>query len=114
MFDEIRRVFAMTREAKIRGYGAGRFSFNAREGRCEACLGLGQRRIPMHFLPDLYVTCEECGGKRFNRQTLEVRFKGKSIGDVLEMRVDESRELFDAIPRSCAGSTRCTTSGWVT
>ena len=85
MFDEIRRVFAATREAKIRGYRAGRFSFNSREGRCELCLGLGQRRIPMNFLPDLFVTCEECQGKRFNQPTLEVRFKGKSIGDVLEL-----------------------------
>ncbi len=102
-FDEIRRVFAMTREAKIRGYGAGRFSFNAKGGRCEVCKGLGRRRIPMHFLPDLHVTCEECGGKRFNRQTLEVRFKGKSIGDVLEMRVDESRAFFDAVPRVLRG-----------
>ena len=103
LFDEIRRVFAMTREARIRGYGAGRFSFNARGGRCEVCLGLGQRRIPMHFLPDLHVTCEECGGKRYNRQTLEVRFKGKSIGDTLEMRVDESRAFFDAVPRVLQG-----------
>jgi excinuclease ABC subunit A len=99
VFDEIRRVFATTREAKIRGYGAGRFSFNARGGRCEACQGLGLRRIPMQFLPDLHVTCEECGGQRFNRQTLEVRFKGRSIGDVLAMRVDESRTFFDAVPR---------------
>jgi excinuclease ABC subunit A len=99
LFDEIRRVFAMTREARIRGYGPGRFSFNARGGRCEMCLGLGHRRIPMNYLPDLYVTCEECGGQRYNRQTLEVRFKGKSIGDVLEMRVDESRSVFDAVPR---------------
>ena len=98
-FDQIRRVFATTREAKIRGYRASRFSFNAKGGRCEACQGLGQRRIPMHFLPDLHVTCEECGGKRFNRQTLEVRFKGKSIGDVLEMRVDESLSFFAAVPR---------------
>ena len=103
LFAEIRRVFAMTREAKIRGYGASRFSFNAKGGRCEACQGLGQRKIPMHFLPDLHVTCDECGGKRFNRQTLEVRFKGKSIGDVLEMRVDECRELFDAVPRVLRG-----------
>jgi len=99
VFDEIRRVFAATREAKIRGYRAGRFSFNSREGRCEHCLGLGQRRIPMKFLPDLFITCEECQGKRFNQPTLEVRFKGKSIGDVLELRVDESRVLFQAIPK---------------
>ena len=103
LFDEVRRVFALTREAKIRGYGASRFSFNAKGGRCEACHGLGQRRLPMHFLPDLHVTCEVCGGKRFNRQTLEVKFKGKSIGDVLEMRVDESRGLFEAVPRVLRG-----------
>ena len=103
VFDEVRRVFALTREAKIRGYGAGRFSFNAKGGRCEACRGLGERRLPMHFLPDLHVTCEVCGGKRFNRQTLEVKFKGKSIGDVLEMRVDESRRLFEAVPRVLRG-----------
>ena len=103
VFDEIRRVFAATREAKIRGYGAGRFSFNAKGGRCEVCQGLGRRRIPMHFLPDLHVTCEECAGKRFSRQTLEVRFKGKSIGDVLEMRVDESRAFFDAVPKVLRG-----------
>jgi excinuclease ABC subunit A len=103
VFDAIRRVFAATREAKIRGYGAGRFSFNAKGGRCEACQGLGRRRIPMQFLPDLHVTCEECGGQRFNRPTLEVRFKGRSIGDVLEMRVDESRSFFDAVPRVLQG-----------
>ncbi|HZW33693.1 MAG TPA: excinuclease ABC subunit UvrA, partial [Isosphaeraceae bacterium] len=103
VFDAIRRVFAATREAKIRGYGAGRFSFNAKGGRCEACQGLGQRRIPMQFLADLHVTCEECGGQRFNRQTLEVRFKGKSIGDVLAMRVDESRTFFDAVPQVLQG-----------
>jgi excinuclease ABC subunit A len=93
----------MTREAKIRGFGASRFSFNAKGGRCEFCQGLGQRKIPMRFLPDLYVTCDECGGKRFNRQTLEVRFKGKSIGDVLAMRVDECRTLFEAVPRVLQG-----------
>ncbi len=103
LFDEIRRVFALTREAKVRGFGAARFSFNARGGRCEVCQGLGRRRIPMHYLPDLHITCEECGGTRYNRPTLEVRFKGKSIGDVLQMRVDESRSLFDAIPRVLRG-----------
>jgi excinuclease ABC subunit A len=105
LFDDVRRVFALTREAKIRGYGASRFSFNATGGRCEACHGLGQRRLPMHFLPDLHVTCEVCGGKRFNRQTLEVKFKGKSIGDILDMRVDDSRRLFDAVPRVLRGLT---------
>jgi excinuclease ABC subunit A len=103
LFNEVRRVFALTREAKIRGYGAGRFGFNAKGGRCEACRGLGQRRLPMHFLPDLHVTCEVCGGKRFNRQTLEVKFKGASIGDVLEMRVDQGRQLFAAVPRVLRG-----------
>jgi excinuclease ABC subunit A len=102
-FDEIRRVFAATREAKLRGFRAGRFSFNSREGRCELCLGLGQRRIPMNFLPDLFITCEECQGLRFNRPTLEVRFKGKSIGEVLLMRVDECREVFQAIPKVMRG-----------
>ena len=103
VFDEIRRVFALTREAKLRGYGAARFSFNAKGGRCEVCKGLGRRRIPMHFLPDLQVTCEECAGKRFNRQTLEVRFKGMSISDILEMRVDASRAFFDPVPKVVRG-----------
>ncbi len=103
VFREIRRVFAATREARLRRFRASRFSFNAPAGRCEACLGLGQRTIAMRFFPDLTVTCEECCGKRFNRQTLEVHFKGKSIGDMLEMRVDEARELFQAVPRVLAG-----------
>jgi excinuclease ABC subunit A len=103
VFSEIRRVFAKTRQAKIRGYRSSRFSFNAKGGRCEACWGLGQRKIPMHFLPDLYVTCDECNGKRFNRQTLEVLFKGLSIGDVLERRVDECRQIFDAVPKVSHG-----------
>lgn len=99
LYDEIRKVFAYTREAKLRGYSASRFSFNVKGGRCEACEGQGMRRVEMNFLPDLFVRCDACGGKRFNRQTLEARFKGKSIGDVLEMRVDESREFFDAQPK---------------
>jgi excinuclease ABC subunit A len=103
LFGEVRRVFALTREAKIRGYGASRFSFNAKGGRCEVCQGLGQRKIPMRFLPDLFVTCDECGGTRFNRQTLEVRWKGKSISDVLAMRVDDCRSLFAAVPRVLQG-----------
>ncbi|MGO9601073.1 MAG: excinuclease ABC subunit UvrA [Isosphaeraceae bacterium] len=102
-FDQIRRVFAATRQAKMRGYSAARFSFNARGGRCEACEGQGRRRIPMQFLPDLFVVCDECQGQRFNRQTLEVRFKGKSIGEVLELRVDEARPTFDAQPRVLPG-----------
>ncbi|APW62660.1 excinuclease ABC subunit UvrA [Paludisphaera borealis] len=103
VFDQIRRVFATTREARMRGYGAPRFSFNVKGGHCETCEGQGRRRIPMQFLPDLFVVCEECQGKRFNRQTLEVLFKDKSIGDVLNLRVDEARAFFDAQPRVLPG-----------
>lgn len=103
VFDAIRRVFAATRQARMRGYGAARFSFNARGGRCVVCEGQGRRRIPMQFLPDLSVTCEECQGQRFNRQTLEIRFKGMSIGDVLELRVDEARTFFESQPRVLPG-----------
>jgi excinuclease ABC subunit A len=99
LFDEIRRLYARTREAKVRGYKASRFSFNARGGRCEACEGQGVRKVSMSFLADMFVRCEVCAGKRFNPQTLEVRFKGKSIGDVLETRVDEALVLFDAQPK---------------
>jgi excinuclease ABC subunit A len=103
VYDEIRKVFARTREAKLRGYSASRFSFNVKGGRCEACEGQGMRRVEMNFLPDLYVLCESCRGKRFNRQTLEIRFKGRSIGDVLDMRVDEARAMFDAQPKVIRG-----------
>ncbi len=103
VFDEIRKVFAVTREAKLRGYKANRFSFNVQGGRCETCQGQGERRIEMQFLPDLYVTCESCNGLRFNRPTLEVRYKGHSIGSVLQLRVDEALPLFDAVPRVRAG-----------
>ena len=99
VFDEIRQVFARTKEAKIRGYGPGRFSFNAKGGRCEGCQGQGVRKIEMNFLPDLYVLCETCEGSRYNPQTLEPRFKGRSIGDVLQMRVDDARLLFEAVPK---------------
>jgi excinuclease ABC subunit A len=99
VYDEIRKVFARTREAKLRGYGASRFSFNVKGGRCEACEGQGMRRIEMNFLPDMFVPCDVCGGRRFNRQTLEVRFKGRSIGDVLAMRVVEGLAFFDAQPK---------------
>ncbi len=99
VFDEIRKVFAKTREAKVRGYLASRFSFNVKGGRCETCQGQGVRKVEMNFLPDLYVLCEACEGLRYNPQTLECRFKGRSIGDVLQMRVDEARALFDAIPK---------------
>jgi excinuclease ABC subunit A len=98
-FDIIRELFSMVPEAKIRGYAPGRFSFNVKGGRCESCEGDGIIKIEMHFLPDVYVPCEVCKGKRYNAQTLEVRYKGKTIADVLEMRVDEAVELFAAIPR---------------
>ncbi|MBN2446976.1 MAG: excinuclease ABC subunit UvrA, partial [Phycisphaerae bacterium] len=96
VFDEIRRLYAKTKEARIRGYGASRFSFNAKGGRCEACQGQGVRRIEMHFLPDVFVECQECRGTRYNRETLEVRYRGKSIADVLNMRVEESLRFFDS------------------
>ena len=99
VLDEIRKVFARTREAKVRGYAASRFSFNVKGGRCETCQGQGVRKVEMNFLPDLYVRCEACEGLRYNPQTLECRFKAKSIGDVLRMRVDEARELFANIPK---------------
>jgi excinuclease ABC subunit A len=98
-FDLIRELFSMTPEAKMRGYTPGRFSFNVKGGRCEACQGDGVIKIEMHFLPDVYVPCEVCKGKRYNAQTLEVKYKGKSIADVLAMRVDEAAELFSTIPR---------------
>jgi excinuclease ABC subunit A len=98
VFDEIRTVFAGTREAKMRGYKPGRFSFNIRGGRCEACEGDGLIRIEMNFLPDVYIECEECKGKRYNRETLEVKYKGKSIADVLDMSVEEALKLFENIP----------------
>ncbi|MCE5268163.1 MAG: excinuclease ABC subunit UvrA [Planctomycetaceae bacterium] len=94
VFDEIRKVFANTRDARQRGYKAGRFSFNLKGGRCEECQGQGQRRIEMNFLPDLYVDCPVCEGKRFNRQTLEIRYRDRSIADVLDMRVEEAVEFF--------------------
>ncbi|MEN6498746.1 MAG: hypothetical protein ABFD16_30945 [Thermoguttaceae bacterium] len=98
MFDEIRKVFAGTREAKRRGYTAGRFSFNVKGGRCEECQGQGQQKIEMNFLPDLYVTCPACQGKRFNQQTLEVLYRDQSIADVLDMRVDDARGFFENFP----------------
>jgi excinuclease ABC subunit A len=94
-FDEIRKVFANTRDAKQRGYKAGRFSFNVKGGRCEECQGQGQRRIEMNFLPDIYVACPVCEGKRFNRQTLEIRYRDRSIADVLDMQVEEAAEFFE-------------------
>jgi excinuclease ABC subunit A len=99
LFDHIRELYAQTPDAKVRGYKPGRFSFNVRGGRCETCKGDGQIKIEMHFLPDVYVPCETCKGARYNRETLEVRFKGKSIADVLEMSVEEALKFFAKIPK---------------
>jgi excinuclease ABC subunit A len=99
IFTPIRELYSLTPEAKVRGYKPGRFSFNVRGGRCETCKGDGTIKIEMHFLPDVYVPCETCGGKRYNRETLEVRFKGRSIADVLEMSVEEALRFFAKIPK---------------
>jgi excinuclease ABC subunit A len=99
VFDHIRQLFTQTQEARARGYKPGRFSFNVKGGRCEVCRGDGQIKIEMHFLPDVYVPCEQCHGKRYNRETLEVRFKGKSIADVLEMSVEEAVSFFENVPK---------------
>lgn len=98
VLDEIRKVFAATRESKTRGFNASRFSFNSAAGRCELCKGHGLQRIPMNFLSDLFVSCPRCGGKRFNRQTLQVRFKGANVADVLAMTIDEAAEFFENVP----------------
>ncbi len=99
VFDDIRDVFTNTKEAKIRGYDKGRFSFNVKGGRCEACFGDGVKKIEMHFLPDVYVPCEVCKGTRYNRETLEIKFKGKNVAQVLDMTVEEAYEFFDSIPK---------------
>ncbi len=99
VFDDIRDVFTNTKEAKIRGYDKGRFSFNVKGGRCEACWGDGVKKIEMHFLPDVYVPCDVCKGKRYNKETLDIKFKGKSISDVLDMRVTEALDFFENIPK---------------
>src|SRR5438270_9838058 len=99
LFDHIRDLFSLTQEARARGYKPGRFSFNVKGGRCEVCRGDGQIKIEMHFLPDVYVPCEQCHGKRYNRETLDVRFKGKTIADVLEMPIEEALEFFAHIPK---------------
>jgi len=99
VFDLIRKLFSMTREAKIRGYKAGRFSFNVKGGRCEYCRGQGTKKIEMHFLPDIYVTCQNCKGKRYNPETLQVTYKGKNIADVLDMRIEESLDFFANFPK---------------
>ena len=99
VFDHIRELYSKTKEARARGYAPGRFSFNVKGGRCEVCKGDGQIKIEMHFLPDVYVPCEQCDGRRYNRETLEVRFKGKTIADVLDMSVEDALEFFDRIPK---------------
>lgn len=99
VFDNIRDLFADTSEAKIRGYQKGRFSFNVKGGRCEACKGDGIIKIEMHFLPDVYVPCEVCHGTRYNRETLEVKYKGKNIAEVLDLRIEEALEFFENIPK---------------
>jgi excinuclease ABC subunit A len=99
LFDQIRELFSKTPEARARGYKPGRFSFNVKGGRCEVCRGDGQIKIEMHFLPDVYVPCEQCHGKRYNRETLEVRFKGKNISDILEMPIEEAHQFFAHIPK---------------
>src|SRR5439155_26371613 len=99
VFDEIRKTFAKTRDAKIRCYEGGRFSFNVKGGRCEACQGQGVKCIEMHFLPDVYVACEVCHGTRYNAETLEIHFRGKTIADVLNMTVEEAVQFFDNHPK---------------
>ena len=99
VMDEIRQLFVKTKEAQIRGYKPGRFSFNVKGGRCEKCQGEGGIKIEMHFLPDIMVKCGSCKGKRYNPQTLEIKYKGKSISDVLQMSVDEAFEFFAPIPK---------------
>lgn len=99
VFDGIRDVFASTKEAKLRGYDKGRFSFNVKGGRCEACQGDGVKKIEMHFLPDVYVPCEECHGTRYNKETLQVKYKNRNIHDVLNMRVEEAITFFENIPK---------------
>jgi excinuclease ABC subunit A len=98
VMDEIRKVFAATPEARSRGYTAGRFSMNTKGGRCEACAGYGTKKVEMHFLPDVWVTCKECNGRRFNRQTLEVNYKGRNIAEVLDMDVQQALDFFASIP----------------
>ncbi len=99
IFDDVRKLFTQTKEAKIRGYLPGRFSFNVKGGRCEACQGQGVKKIEMHFLPDVFVTCETCRGRRYNRETLEVTYRHKTIADVLDLTVEDAVDFFEAHPR---------------
>ncbi len=114
VFDNIRKLFAETTEAKIRGYMPGRFSFNVKGGRCDACSGDGTLKIEMNFLPDVYVPCEVCHGARYNRETLEVHFKGKTIADVLDMPIEEAAEFFAAVPAISRHMKTSATSGSAT
>ena len=116
VFDQIRRVFAQTREAKVRGYGPGRFSFNVKGGRCEVCQGQGVRKVEMHFLPNVYVTCRECKGTRFGRETLEITYRTKTIADILAMRVSEALRFFENFPRIVAllGTLEAVGMGYIT
>ena len=100
LFSHIRNVFALTKESKIRGYKSGRYSFNVKGGRCELCEGQGTKKIAMNFLPDMFVLCEQCRGKRYNPETLEIRYKGKTISDTLEMSVEEAYDFFRNIPKN--------------
>ena len=115
MFDEIRNLFAQLPESRRRGYKPGRFSFNVTGGRCEACEGNGSNRLEMDFLADVWVTCPVCEGHRYNRETLQVQFKDKSIAEVLEMDIQQALDLFENIPPSPRTSCRrCTTWAWTT
>lgn len=114
VWDHVRKLFAETTEAKVRGYGPGRFSFNVKGGRCEACSGDGTIKIEMNFLPDVYVPCEVCKGARYNRETLEVHYKGKTVSDVLEMPIEEAAEFFSPSRPSTGTSRRSSTSAWAT
>ena len=112
-FTPVRELFAGTQEARSRGYKPGRFSFNVKGGRCEACQGDGVIKVEMHFLPDVYVPCDLCKGKRYNRETLEIQYKGLNIHQVLDMTVEEARPFFDVIPCYCSKITNSYGCGFI-